>query len=323
MSAFSSEIIITLQQLKGVGKKTILALADMAFSDVDNVEDLCKFWSSLKGKRFEGIDSDDINTAHSVARRILRMCEEHGVGVLSCFDERFPDILKSCIDENGKDDPVLLLYYRGSLDALKKPGLAIIGTREPTPNGVKAGEYFAGELAKENFNIVSGLAIGCDSAAHRGTLKVGGTTTAFLANGLDWASMYPKENLELAKEIVENGGLLLSEYPVGQSCDRYALVARDRLQAALSYATIVVQTGERGGTMHAVGATRMSAKPLFTVEYKDVEDTTHEKVQGNIMLIREGKANALRSDNLQAVIKDIDFYIGKSHSESKPKSTLF
>lgn len=323
MSAFSPEIIITLLQLEGVGKKTILGLADMIDHDIENIEDLCKFWPSLKGKKFEKIDSDDIYTAHSVARRILRMCGEHSVGVLSCFDETFPDILKSCVDENGKDDPALLLYYRGSLDALKKPGLAIIGTREPTPNGVKAGEYFAGELAKENFNIVSGLAVGCDSAAHRGALKSGGTTTAFLANGLDWDSMYPKENLDLVKEIVENGGLLLSEYPVGQSCNRYALVARDRLQAALSYATIVVQTGEQGGTMHAVGATRMSGKPLYAVEYKDVEDNTHEKVQGNVSLIREGKAKALRSDILQTVIKEIDFYIEKSHTESKPKSTVF
>lgn len=323
MSAFSSEIIITLQQLKGVGKKTILALAEMASYDISDVETLCKFWSSLKGKKFECFDADDIRVAHSAARRILRMCADHGVGVLSCFDEDFPHILKSCITENGNEDPVLLLYYRGSLAAFEKPGLAIIGTREPTPNGVKAGEYFSSEFAKENFNVVSGLAIGCDSAAHRGALKVGGTTTAFLANGLDWDSIYPKENLDLAKEIVDKGGLLLSEYPVGQSCDRYALVARDRLQAALSYGTIVIQTGERGGTMHAVGATNMSGKPLFAVEYKDVEDNTHEKVQGNIMLIREDKAAALRSDNIQAVIKDVDFYIVKSHTESTPKSTLF
>lgn len=323
MSFFSSEMIVTLQQLKGIGKKTILALAEMTSYDIVDVEALCKFWSTLKGKKFESFDADDIRVAHSAARRILRMCAEHGVGVMSCFDEAFPHTLKSCIDENGKEDPVLLLYYRGSLDALNKPGLAIIGTREPTLNGVKAGEYFAGEFAKENFNIVSGLAIGCDSAAHRGALKVGGTTTAFLANGLDWESMYPKENLDLAKSIVENGGLLLSEYPVGQSCDRYALVARDRLQAALSYGTIVIQTGERGGTMHAVGATRKSGKPLFAVEYKDIEDNSHEKVQGNIALLREGKAGALRSDNMHAVIKDVDFYIEKSHTENKSKSTLF
>lgn len=121
---------------------------------------------------------------------------------------------------------------------------------------------------------------------------------SFLANGLDWESIYPKENLELAKDIVEKGGLLLSEYPIGQSCGRYGLVARDRLQAGLSYATVVIQTGEKGGTMHAVNATIKSGKLLLAVEYKSDEDCIHEKVQGNIKLIQEGKAYPLRSASI-------------------------
>lgn len=128
-------------------------------------------------------------------------------------------------------------------------------------------------------------------------------TTAFLANGLDWESIYPKENLELARNIIEKGGLLLSEYPVGQSCGRYGLVARDRLQAGLSYATVVIQTGEKGGTMHAVNATINSGKLLFAVEYKNGEDATHEKVQGNVKLIREGKAHPLRSASIDEAIQ--------------------
>jgi DNA processing protein len=125
----------------------------------------------------------------------------------------------------------------------------------------------------------------------------------FLANGLDWESIYPKENLELARNIIEKGGLLLSEYPVGQSCGRYGLVARDRLQAGLSYATVVIQTGEKGGTMHAVNATINSGKLLFAVEYKNGEDATHEKVQGNVKLIREGKAHPLRSASIDEAIQ--------------------
>lgn len=135
---------------------------------------------------------------------------------------------------------------------------------------------------------------------------MGGATTAFLANGLDWASIYPKENLNLAKDIVTKGGLLLSEYPIGQTCGKYSLVARDRLQAGLSYATIVIQTGERGGTMHAVNATINSKKPLFAVEYKTYEDTKHDKVQGNIELIKDGKAHPLRSTAIDEAIRFIE-----------------
>lgn len=202
------------------------------------------------------------------------------------------------------------MYYRGNLKALQIPGIAVIGTREPTPNGVKAGEYFSGEFAKQGFNIVSGLAVGCDTTGHVGALKVNGVTTAFLANGLDWESIYPKENLELAKRIVANNGLLLSEYPIGQSCGRYGLVARDRLQAGLSKATLVVQTGVTGGTMHAVNATIASKKPLFAVEYRNDVDISHEKVQGNIMLIREKGAIPLRSngiDSAVAIIRGTDY----------------
>ena len=263
------------------------------------MNELLSFLRTLKSKKFQNISDDDIFEANVAARRIIKRSKLNDIGLLSFFDPEFPETLKNCTDESGKLDPPLLLYYRGDLSVLKNPGVAVIGTREPTPNGVRAGEYFASEFAKRGYNIVSGLAIGCDTTGHRGALLANGKTTAFLANGLDWDSIYPKENLELAKEIVEKGGLLLSEYAVGQSCGRYGLVTRDRLQAGLSYATIVVQTGIKGGTMHAVNATIASNKPLFAVSYNSQQDIFHEKVQGNIMLIQEKGAHPLRSKDLE------------------------
>lgn len=321
--ALKTEFILTLQQLKGIGVKTILDIAKSIDYNIETIDELCNFWSRLKGRKFEKIISDDIYIANRNAIRIIEASKRDGIGIISYFEKEFPTILKHCINEDGKEEPVILLYFRGDLKALEKPGVAIIGTREPTDNGIKAGKYFASELAKENFNIVSGLAIGCDTTAHQGALSVQGTTTAFLANGLDWNSIYPKENLELAKQIVANGGLLLSEYSIGQACNRYALVARDRLQAALSYATIAIQTGVKGGTMHAVNTTIVSRKPLFMVEYKTESDNTHEKVQGNNKLIQEKKAHPLRSDNLKASIGIIDSYIDQSKKNSEFKNTIF
>ena len=100
--------------------------------------------------------------------------------------------------------------------------------------------------------------------------------------------------------------MLLSEYPVGQSCGRYGLVARDRLQAGLACATVVVQTGVKGGTMHAVNATIASGKPLFAVVYRDAADSSHKKVQGNLMLIQDKGAYPLKSTGIDNAIFQIE-----------------
>lgn len=322
--ALNSEIILTLNELSGCGKKTILAIAEIANNNgvtIDNIEMLCLFWKTLKGSKFEKFSKNDLHEANARAHRILIDSENNNIGVISYFEPNFPKNLKECINENGILDPPVFLFYRGNLKALNKPGVAIIGTRKPTLNGTIAGNYFSREFAKQNFNLVSGLAIGCDTTCHEGALKENGTTTAFLANGLDWDSIYPKENLGLAKSIVENGGLLLSEYSIGQSCNRYALVARDRLQAGLSYATIVIQTGEKGGTMHAVNTTLKADKPLFAVEYNRPEDLNHDMVQGNLLLLKGEKAKAITSKNIDSVLSTIKSAITKettpNHKDSQ------
>ena len=316
-----TEYILTLKLLDGIGNKSIFKIIENIINPITSLDELLSFLKTLKGKKFLNISYDDIFEANVMAKRIIKDSELNYIGLLSFFDPEFPDILKNCTDEKGKLDPPLILYYRGDLSVLKKPGVSIIGTREPTPNGVRAGEYFASEFAKRGYNIVSGLAIGCDTSGHRGALLAHGVTTAFLANGLDWNSIYPKENLDLAKEIVDKGGLLLSEYHVGQSCDRYGLVARDRLQAGLSYATIVVQTGIKGGTMHAVNATIASNKPLFAVSYNSQQDINHEKVQGNNMLIQEKGAHTLCSKDIEKAFSFLEQARNK-YSNTK-QQTLF
>lgn len=318
------ELVITLQQLEGIGNKTILTkIGDKISSPIQNVSELSSLWKTLKGKKFESITEYEIVEANKIAKRILSKAEEEGIGIITYYDTEYPEILRMCTDEQGKLDPPLVLYYRGNIKALGMPGVAVIGTRKPTTNGIKAGEFFAGEFAKKGYNIVSGLAIGCDTTGHKGALAANGVTTAFLANGLDWESIYPKENLELAQDIVRNGGLLLSEYPIGQSCGRYGLVARDRLQAGLAKATVVVQTGVKGGTMHAVNATLASGKPLFAVEYRNPADTNHEKVQGNIMLIRDKGAMPLRSNEIESAIRFIEDTISPEVKSTLSKPTLF
>lgn len=303
--ALSPEMILTLQQLDGFGTKTIFKIAQQISTPPSSLKELYDFLKTLKGKRIQSISLEDIIDANDIAKKIIDVSSKHFIDFVGYYDSDFPTMLRTTINEDGKLDPPMLLWYRGNLSVTSMPGLAVIGTREPTPDGVAGGTYLSGEFAKRKLNIISGLAVGCDSAGHIGALKVGGITTAILANGLDTNSIYPTENKELAETIVEQGGLLLSEYPVGQGVKSYALVARDRLQAALSKATLVIQTGIKGGTMHAANTTLVSKKPLYAMKFKDSITNNHEKCMGNAYLVSQGATFISGNDNIDQIASSI------------------
>lgn len=318
--ALTTELLLTLKQIKGLGNKTTLNVAHTL--EADSIKSLCSQWNFKGNKRLDNITEDDLLKANSVAKKIMQVSKEEGIGIISYFENYFPAILKQCVNEKGILSPPIVLFYRGNLDALKRPGVAVIGTREPTPNGVKAGIYFSGELAKRGFNIVSGLATGSDTSVHEGALLANGVTTAFLATSLDWWSIYPKQNQNLAKRIVENKGLLLSEYYIGQKLSRYAFVERDRLQAGLSYGTIIIQTDITGGTLHAVNATLKSGKPLMTVKYNSEEDFNHKKTAGNREFISKRMAHPLSTQNIELCVDLINTCI-RNNRDEKRSHTLF
>ncbi len=311
--ALTREQILTLTCLKKVdvprvGTKKILAIGTNVESrgvNCDTYEDLADLMHGMKEKDINKVTLADLNAAYTYGRKIMEASAAEGIELIGYYDEIFPEQLRHTLNENGQIDPPLLLWCRGNIKLLKMPGLAVIGTREPTEEGYAGGKYLAAEFAKNGFNIVSGLAVGCDTCGHEGALEVGGKTTAILANGLDWNSIYPSENVELAQRIVEKGGLLLSEYSITNRVNRYALVARDRLQAGLALATLVVQTGEKGGTMHAANTTLISKKPLFTMKFKNPETNRHEKCLGNTLLAEKGAKFISGSDNIDALSKNI------------------
>lgn len=314
--ALNKEQILTLTCLKdvgvkGIGPQKIFAIARTIEDKnivINNYEELLAVMSGMKEKVIHSVTLPDLERANLCARRIVEASEAKKIGYIGYYDDEFPAILRNTINEEGKLDPPLILWYRGDLSITCLPGIAVIGTREATPEGIAGGEFLSSQFAKRGFNIVSGLAIGCDTCGHRGALKVGGKTTAILANGLDHDSIYPPENQDLAEEIVSNGGLLLSEYRIGSNVNRYSLVARDRLQAGLALATLVVQTGERGGTMHAATTTLKANKPLFAMRYKNEATNRHEKCLGNALLVKKGAKYIAGGDNLDSVCEYIKNY---------------
>lgn len=307
--ALTKEQILTLTCLKeinvkGVGPQKIFAIGaaiDDRGLEIKSYEDLANLMSGMKEKAINKVTLSNLVEAYQVAKRIIDASSQENIGLVGYYDNEFPDVLRKTINEDGKLDPPLLLWYRGDFSITHLPGFAIIGTREATPEGVVGGTFLAGEFAKRGFNIVSGLAVGCDTCGHKGALMVGGKTTAILANGLDHNSIYPPENQDLAEEIVEKGGLLLSEYRIGTPVSRYNLVARDRLQAGLALATLVIQTGENGGTMHAATATLKAEKPLYTMLFKDDATNQHEKCLGNALLVKRGAKYIKGNDNLDQI----------------------
>lgn len=307
--ALSKEQILTLTCLKevgvkGVGPQKIFAIGaaiDDRELEINSYEDLANLMSDMKEKAINKVSLANLNDAYKVAQKIVEASSQSNIGLVGYYDNEFPDVLRKTVNEDGKLDPPLLLWYRGDFSITQLPGFAVIGTREATPEGVAGGTYLAGEFAKRGFNIVSGLAVGCDTCGHKGALKVGGKTTAILANGLDYNSIYPPENQDLAEEIVQNGGLLISEYRIGTPVNRYNLVARDRLQSGLSLATLVVQTGEHGGTMHAATATLQAKKPLYTIYFKNEDTRQHEKSLGNALLERQGATYIKGDDNIDEI----------------------
>jgi DNA processing protein len=136
-----------------------------------------------------------------------------------------------------------------------------VGTREPSTFGETATREIARALAGDGWSIVSGLAHGVDTLAHREALAHGAPAIAILGNGLD--QTYPKASETLAQEILDADGLLLSELPFGAPAIPRNLIARDRIQSGISAAVIVTQTGIKGGAMHTARFAAEQARPLF------------------------------------------------------------
>lgn len=171
--------------------------------------------------------------------------EREGIQIVSIDDTGYPELLKLI------DDPPLVLFVKGSIDALSaNSNVAVVGTRDATSAGERVAFKIAKWLGEHRWCVVSGLAKGIDTAAHKGTLDGKFPTAAVMATPLN--KIYPKENRKLADEILDHGGCWISEFPLWKKPYRSAFVQRDRIQSGLSVAVIPVQTDLEGGTMHTV-----------------------------------------------------------------------
>ncbi len=155
------------------------------------------------------------------------------------------------------------LYYIGNLPEKRIPTVAIVGTRKPTSYGKEVAQQLAFDLARAGVVIVSGLAFGIDSIAHRAALEAGGATIAILANSVD--SVYPKSHQALAEQIARSGGAVMSEYEPPTEARGYQFLERNRIVSGISDAVIVVEAATRSGTLNTAAHALEQGKELFAV----------------------------------------------------------
>ncbi len=259
----------------------------------------------------------------------LEYMEKNQIDIISIKDKEYPQILKEIYD------PPISLYCKGNVGILNKKSIAIVGCREATDYGKKASKYFAYNLAKQGINIISGLAKGVDSYAHIGANQVEnvdnytqleanqykpvdkhtkradyrhvekvenmekpknyGKTIAVLGNGLD--TIYPKENEILANKIVENGGTIVSEYPLGTKPKKMNFPERNRIISGMSKGILVVEAKEKSGTLITVDFALEQGRDIFVVP-------------GNINSLNSVGTNFLIKQGAKLVThySDIQFY---------------
>jgi len=218
----------------------------------------------FEGRAYKGAEDE--------AKRVA----EAGGFFLTRADAAYPERLLEIYD------PPAVLWIRGDVAVLARPGIAVVGTRQPTPYGVGMAEMLARDLANRRLTILSGMARGVDSAAHKGALDAGGKTVAVWGTGID--VVYPKENKKLAERIVASGGTIVSEYPLGTFPAPQNFPIRNRILSGMSVGVLVIEAGEYSGTRITARCAMEQNRDVYAVP----GNVTNKNAWGPNTLIKQG-----------------------------------
>jgi DNA processing protein len=206
------------------------------------------------------------------AKRIV----EQQASFLTPEDEAYPGMLL------GIYDPPAVLWVRGDVELLNRPGIAVVGTRQPTSYGAGMAELLSRDLALHRIVVMSGMARGVDSCAHKGALDAGGATVAVWGTGID--VIYPKENKKLAEQIVAQGGAIVSEFRLGTFPAPQNFPIRNRTLSGMSVGVLVVEGGEYSGTRITARCALEQGRDVYAVP----GNATNKNAWGPNTLIKQG-----------------------------------
>jgi len=251
-----------------------------------------------------GLDKGSVNAIADWRPKIsleeeMEKLERHGVKAFTFHDPEYPARLKQIYDYPP------ILYIKGAILPQDEWCLAVVGTRKATVYGRQAAEEIVADLARNKITIVSGLARGIDSIAHRSALEAGGRTMAVFGCGLD--IVYPSENASLAQSIIANGALI-SEFPLGAEPRRENFPLRNRIMSGLSLGVLVVEAGDTSGAMITARLALEQNREVFAVPGSILSPTsrgTNNLIQEGAKLIRD-YTDILEELNLRAVAHQIE-----------------
>lgn len=269
-----SEILFGLNEVEGIGWQTIHKICAAGLM-TGHIFDLgSQDWENIGLKSSVAVKLATTFTENWIVKRRALM-EESGVAMLTVLDEDYPSLLKET------SQPPWVIYYRGRLELISRPSIAMVGTRVPTSYGRKVGAGLAEELSDAGLTVVSGLARGIDSVCHEAALARRGGTIAVVATGMD--RVYPPENKELQRRIARDG-LVISEYPIGTKSHPGLFPQRNRIIAGLSLGTVVVEADSRSGSLITTDAALEADRDVYAVP----GPITSPKSQGALELIKQG-----------------------------------
>ncbi|MCL2791599.1 MAG: DNA-processing protein DprA [Spirochaetaceae bacterium] len=232
-----------ISNLKAIGKsqkiktlKLISKTVDLKSINLDCHSDIASI-----ANHFFALDKKIIDDNIAKAFSILENCSRKNIEIITFLDNKYPSLLKEIYD------PPVVLYLKGSAEKLALPSISVVGTRSATGKALRAAFETAFYLSLNNIAVISGLAIGIDNEAHKGSICAGGTTVAVMGCGLD--KIYPVSNRKTALEIIESGGALVSEYQPEVQPLKYHFPERNRIISGLSSASIIIQAPKKSGAL--------------------------------------------------------------------------
>ena len=266
---------VALALTPGLGPKRILKAAQ-ALQDISRLFALSL--TELEGLNFPAESAQFLfsGKARIEAEQELARTRERGGVILTYEEEDYPDRLREIFD------PPPVLWVLGNVKLLSRPAIAMVGTRHPTPYGTGMAEILARDLASRRMVILSGMARGIDTAAHRGALAGKGSTVAVWGTGID--VIYPKENKSLAENILAAGGTIVSEYRLGTFPAPQNFPKRNRILSGISVGVLVVEAGENSGTRVTARCALEQNRDVYAVP----GNVTNKNAWGPNTLIKQG-----------------------------------
>ncbi|MCX8034920.1 MAG: DNA-processing protein DprA [Candidatus Dojkabacteria bacterium] len=269
--------LLTLKALNGIGDRTILYLLQNKRDDLNqnlNYDQL----KELIPKRLNKLTKDDFNKACKIAEKY------HEYDLVTYLDSIYPDALKQIYS------PPPVLFFKGNLDYAYLKSLAIVGMRKATSYGIKTVKYFVqGFSYMKDFTIISGLAYGIDSIAHEESLVHELKCVAVLGSGLN--NIYPLSNKKLAQKIIDQGGAVISELFPDTEPQPHYFPLRNRIIAGLSRGVLVIEAGEKSGSLITAKLAFDEGRFVFSVP----ADIFRESYKGNNLLIKNNISNLVLS----------------------------